>query len=328
MPKYLISCCNTERLLSEFALVVFDSDSRERPFSYLDLEHSGLNFEKIRGFTGICAVPGGYAVGIQAIAIPSAILYLDYDLNPIRHFRLSRQFDVHSMTMYDSKLLFAATATNQIVAIDLDSGKESVFWDADNARNLHVNDFVFCQGELIVMAHQNPHHTQDRFRKGVVFEARSKKLLMEDLWHPHDLFPRADGTVVAVSSEAGRIYSLDTATRRVGLERELSGYARGFYQDRDGVVVGISGVRMHSRKEGAGKRYFRGSFDEYYRDPVFQSFVATYGSLDGPIEYRPFSYMNFEIYNVQRLAEASRPKLLSPNVVRRHMVVQWLFRGG
>lgn len=326
MAKYLISCCNTGRLLSEFGLVIFDALNKINPFFYLNISETKLDFATITGFTGICQIPGGYVVGTQSN--PSGLLILDSDLRFVRYMELSQNFDVHSMLMHESKLLVAATAVNQILAIDLNSGSESVFWDAKNERKLHINTFIFHQQNLLVLSHQDPTHSNESVRVGVVRDVDLNRNLAQGLWHPHDLFIRPDGSIVVLSSERGWVHALDPVDFTLTKEKVLKGYIRGYHEDEEGVIVGLSAIRMFSRKQGSDKRYYRGSFEEYYQDPMFQACVARYDRGATDVEYLPFSHMNFEIYEIKRLADVSEPLLVPMPVIRRHMILRWLLSGG
>ncbi len=323
MAKYIISCCNTGSLLSEFGLVILDSEITLEPFSYLDLHDTNLNFGTITGFTGICELPNGYAVATQST--PSGILILDTNLNFVNYIKLKKYYDLHSMIYHDdNKILVAATATNQILEINLASGREKIFWDADNVRNLHINTFQVNSDNFLVLSHQDPTHLANKQGVGVVLDVNRNKRVLTELWHPHDLFQRLDGSIAVLSSARGTIFSLDPTTFIVSMEKQLNGYIRGYFEDDDGIFVGVSALRMISRKQGAQLRYYKGSFEEYYQDPIYQSFIAKYTRHTDNIEYIPFTQMNFEIYEVKRLAEDSKPALVAKPEVKRHMILRWL----
>lgn len=323
MNGYLISCCNTGRLLSEFGLVVYNEEYRDKPFTHLDLSETGLDFNSITGFTGICKIPDGYAVATQGN--PNGILFLDENLCFLRYQSLGGYYDIHSMLWHGSELLFAATACNEIRALDLQTGQHRLFWGIKNKRNLHLNTFLFHQDRLLVLLHQNPTFSENERGAGVVLDAESNQHLIENLWHPHDLVLRPNGELVVLSSGERKIYAVDLEQGGDSrLDWHLDGYVRGYHEEDGQALVGISAVRMFSRKQGADKRYFRGSFEEYYNDPVFQSFVARARRGSDEVSYLPFSHMNFEIYEIKPLPGSVRPPLVQEPNIRRHMICRWL----
>jgi hypothetical protein len=157
-----------------------------------------------------------------------------------------------------------------------------------------------------------------------VIEAESGEKLIEKLWHPHDLFKVDDERLVVLSSGAFKIHNLNLATGATRLERELGGYVRGYYEAGGTALVGISAVRMFSRKQGADKRYFRGSFEEYCKESIFQSFVAKIDRKNDTVSYLPFLHMGAEIYEIYPVSPSVAPPLVRQPEIRKHMIVRWL----
>jgi Flp pilus assembly protein TadD len=247
VTRLLVTACNVGRFASSMSAVMVDLSSREAHL--VDIESTAKS-HVFQGMTGIVEVPGGWAVGLQMR--DSAVALLDRQWTLRRVVRLQSVKDIHSIVRSDSALLIASTGTNRLVRLDLESGAESVVWDAEATAErdvTHLNGACVHAGQVIVS--QFGASAGNTVRAGAVVITATGNCLLGGLREPHSVF--SDGNDLWVlESLTGSLLKLRSG-EPPELVARVRGYARGLYIDDELMAIGVSGSRTESRASGVNR---------------------------------------------------------------------------
>lgn len=318
--SHIITCCNTGRFLSKFGLVLFDESTKK--FAFIDLEHELLDFSKITGYTAIQKVGNEYYIGVQGKL--SGVLKLDENLNIVNFVTLTQYYDIHSMDYYNGHLYFAASATNQVIKLDINTFEESVHWTArNNQRKLHLNVVKFYNDKMFVLLHDHFDNIDDLSKLGLLYNVTDNKEIICNLKHPHDIFFEKNYVYVSDSAK-GRVFSYNFDTSSENKVFEVDGYyTRGLDLSNDTIISGISAKRIISRKQGEVLRYFKGSFTEYINSDQHYSYVHLFDKQSNQSTFIDFSHIASEIYEIKPITVAT-PRILKKAQIKKSVVQKWV----
>jgi hypothetical protein len=160
--------------------------------------------------------------------------------------------DPHSACAHDGRLLVASTGTDEIIALDLETGGTvgdiaETYWRASAAgEDTHHVNSVCSDGERVLISAFGPRlgeHWSSATR-GYIYDVFAEKRIVSNLRQPHS---------VCIAGE--RIYFIESAKQIVrtadGKRYFVGGYARGCDVAADStILVGSNAARRKSRSRG------------------------------------------------------------------------------
>ena len=321
MAEFIITSCNTGRYLSMFGVVIFNAETQR--FRIVNMAQDKSIFREITGFTGMLRYKDKYYLAGQGH--PSSILVLDVNLNLIEYVRLSKYYDIHSLDMHDGKLYFAATSENQIIEININDYSETVVWDAGETEALHLNTVKYIDDRMLILMHHGLKQSSKK-KKGMLVDALTKDVLLDDLSSPHNIHVSDAGDVTILDSATSRAFTAKSGNWVFSISGAFEGYLRGVGEDSEYRVFGISAGRVISRKQGPNKKYFTGSFMEYFSAKAFQSYIILDNKYSSPDESKYISFIAYgrEVYEILPLFPDSKPAYMKNWIANRELVYGWL----
>jgi len=321
MTEFVITSCNTGPYLSMFGVVVFNAETHK--FRVVNLVQDKSIFKDITGFTGMIRCGNRYYLAGQGH--PSSILVLNMNLRVIDYIRLSKYYDIHSLDVKDGRLCFAASSENKIIEVNLDNYSEIVVWDACKSECLHVNTVKYVDGKMLILMHHSLRLSSKK-KTGMLIDALTEDVLLEDLNHPHNIHVSDVGDVSILDSGTSRVFTAKAGDRDFIISDKFEGYLRGIGEDSKYRIYGISAGRVISRKQGVKKKYFTGGFMEYFAAKAFQSFVilSDKSTSLGDSKYISFIAYGREIYEILPLSPESKPAFMRNWIANRELVYGWL----
>jgi len=203
------------------------------------------------GATGLCAVGDEILVARQA---PDAsVMVLDARTLQLRmEVPLPNARDAHSLVAWQGGLAVASTGTDEVVSYRYDGNgftDPTVLWSVGDGDGdtLHVNALVVHDDALLGCAFGPRRSANDLWsdaRGGFVFDLVNRRVVLEDLGHPHSLVSLGDALYLCESSrQVFRSVSGPIAT--------LDGYTRGAaHLGGARMLIGTSVGRVKSRSSG------------------------------------------------------------------------------
>jgi hypothetical protein len=210
------------------------------------------------GVTGLAEDGHGFYAAVQAH--DNAIRIIHYNRRSFRivsEFPLQLSGDPHSLCIHQGELLLASTANNAIYHLVRKNGKivnEELFWrypgTSDGRNDVHLNCMASYQDELYVTAF-GPRNDEGKFdRSGVLRNIGTNAVCVSNMHQPHTILFHRDRLYCASSATGELVISTQVNGEWVEKRIALRGYPRGIAPWGDGVLVGISAHRTHSRSQG------------------------------------------------------------------------------
>jgi hypothetical protein len=178
--KLLISHCNTEKT-DLFGLSYHDLTAGES--YWVDVRDAALDPDNDRGITGTCHSGDSIYLGVQSIH-GGKVLVLDTNLDYKKTLYLQYAEDVHSLAVHDNSLYITSTRSNAIIRFELDSCRETIFWQQE--AYIHLNDVKFHQGECYVLSQNSPGEGTNT--GGTVTRLRDNTLILTGMDQPHSMW--------------------------------------------------------------------------------------------------------------------------------------------
>lgn len=236
MPSHLVTFCNSGQ--ATFALI------GDRGVETTITVDPSILAQPAGGTVGAVFHDERCYVAIQADPAAVAVFARDWTLERI--IRPGEVRDIHGLAVLGDDLLVVSTATNQIIACDLASGRVRPFWASGDALcdTLHVNDVAVSDGR--VLASDFGRRTAEGPRSGRVFDAVTGESLVRHLREPHSVTVDAEGLIHVLESPTGDLLRCPSgfSPRRV---MGITGYARGLAVGVTTIAIGQSGYRQQSR---------------------------------------------------------------------------------
>lgn len=256
---------------------------------------------------------------------PSSILVLDVNLKLIEYVRLSKYYDIHSLDMHDGKLYFAATSENKIIEININDYSETVVWDAGKTESLHLNTVKYIDDRMLILMHHGLKQSPKK-KTGMLVDALTKDILLDNLSSPHNIHVSDAGDVTILDSATSRVFTAKSGSWVFSISGTFEGYLRGVGEDSEYRIFGISAGRVVSRKQGPSKKYFTGSFMEYFSAKAFQSYIILDNKILSAYESKYISFIAYgrEVYEILPLSSDSKPAYMKNWVANRELVYGWI----
>lgn len=245
--KALVSCPNLQGALSRFSLAVVDLGEDRVQWvdttAFVDPKHD-------LGITGVAIFPDMVLLAVQSPARPR-LVKLTGALEYRETIEVPGLRDPHGIAVAGRVALLASTGTNEVLAVDVDTGQSWKHWSfpETNERDvLHLSSIATHEGRILASTHNDPRPGEGRSGCGCIFELATGEILVDGLERPHSL-TSIDGHLHFLNSSSGGIVRLDPEGR-VEEGPKIEGFARGIAAFGDRLVVGSSSHRLHSRKLG------------------------------------------------------------------------------
>ncbi len=243
----LISFCNQIDAKENSNLGFLDLDS----LTYYDFPTGVPSL----GFTGLCKNSRFiFAVYQQN---PAGIIVLDRaSLNVLYSFPLDNISDPHSIACDEcNNIYIVSTGKDQVVQFHFDENHSRLTFGkvvfslcphAHQTKDTHHFNSIYLSKDHFLLSAFGPRYgvrwsTADR---GYVFDLSRKRILFENLYHPHSVLVRHN-KVYYCESSTGFVFS-----NKVRVIQDIKGYARGLVSTDRLLVVGISCGRLISKSTG------------------------------------------------------------------------------
>lgn len=284
--RVLISLCNVGD--GAPSLLVLDMASRAI---------TPLAIRSGSGATGLCALGEEIVVAYQRQEVCVGVLDAR-TLQLRRETPLPGAEDVHSLAAWNGGLAVASTGTDEVLWYRYDGtafADRIVLWSGGNGEVdvLHVNAVAVHDRTLLCSAFGQRKSQSDLWSDaegGFVYDVVNRRVVLDDLAHPHTLISLGDELYLCESSR-----QLFRSIRRP--IATLNGYTRGVAPLDDArVLVGTSVGRVTSRSTG---RILNPAHDGLDAGTCAIHVVGLDGSVGETISLADYSR---EIYDIVRLS--------------------------
>lgn len=310
--RLLMSLCNVDHFNSQFSLAVVEPGGA--PPRLVDC--SGfLDPAEDVGVAGLCAIPGGLALVVQALR-PKIVL-LDDRWRVTKVVTDDRLADVHSLHYADGFLFCLSSGNNKVLKVALANHQVSLFWEYPiDTPFLHINAMIFHQGRPLVVSHKTPPDGPGRAVSGGAWYLDDYSVLIDGLEQPHSLVEH-DGAVHCLSSHDQRVVSWKDG---VISEVAMPSYLRGLAFVGDRAVLGCSSRRFVSRKDPGKSPYT--DFTDVVGNVQYMSGLVVTDHDFGDAQRIDTTHLGFEIYDVMEDPGAPEALLAEDSAAVRMQTMQ------
>lgn len=325
--KVLVSCPNLQGQLSRFSLAV------------ITLEGDGIDWVDTRAFidprvdlgiTGIAVLPDMTLVAIQSPSRPR-VVKLSNALEYWETIEVPGLKDPHGMAVMDRTILMASTGTNEILAVDVDTGRTWKHWTFHETTDrdvLHLSSIALHDGRVLVSTHNSPLPGPDRSGCGCILDVATGESLVDGLERPHSL-ASIGGHLHFLNSSSGGIARLGEGGR-IEAGPRIEGFTRGIALAGGRLLVGASSLRLHSRKQGVTTPNEQTN-EGWMTDRRYRSSIAVLDQVSFEVQRSiGFTLLAPELFDIAVLEAEPSPHVLLGNaeVLRsasqRHEI--WMLR--
>jgi hypothetical protein len=333
MSGVLVSCCNTGNSAHPLVLAYYDLETQE--IAWVKLDDVPVNVGQITGSTGLIRHQDNYFLGLQGIHAPAAVLRLDRDLRCKDVIRLPGVRDIHSLRAYGTSLYAASSGTDELYVVDLENGETRCHFrfplggdvHADgNVRApgrdpgyVHLNDYIQFQGKEYVLGHTNPFGDAMR-RNGFVYCLTDRKVVVDELEHPHTLMVLNERLAVLDSARALVLY-VDDGPTKPWLKVSGGWVLRGACQHDNFIYLAMSSRRLFSRKRGMLKLYVDDN-EDIIGNEIYMSWLYCFDKAGRALQWRrSLTEVTAEVYDLAYVAYRPAEDRLMPHAAA--LRAQW-----